>query len=367
MSEYIRLLSTVIKDFMLDPNTDWKFQNELFLENFISETLEPLFNLKYLARQHYLSNQVCDILAINQKRQLTILELKNTEDRYIIQQLTRYYDAVQEHQPFQEEVDYQLPIRLVAISPQFHLHNLIDQKYNRLTFELFTFRILATEADSFCFELSQINDEPIVRLDIPKKFHPFLCRNNDEENSQPLPYQLPPPKSLQKLTEALSPQQQAYVLAVREQLLCFDERMIELGKTTRTMYGLRKGDKNIYKTKLCAEFIPTNSITYSPRLMLRLPYPKRERAGSFYKKERVKGLAWVEIRHEQEWNPNTAIRLFFYLGKSRNNYRYACDLNTYSNLYHELTGEKKSLQKLDDLLTLSLQEWKLQLDSQDIK
>jgi RecB family endonuclease NucS len=87
---------------MFDANIDWKFQSELFLENFVWETLESLLNLKPLARQLYLSNQICDILTIDEKQQLTIVELKNTEDRYLIQQLTRYYAAIQEHQPFQE-------------------------------------------------------------------------------------------------------------------------------------------------------------------------------------------------------------------------------------------------------------------------
>ena len=178
--------------------------------------------------------------------QLAIIELKNLEDRYIIQQLTRYYEAVREDRPFREEVNYQLPVRLIAIAPQFHQHNLIDQKYSRLTFELFTFSILATGADSFCFELNDLDSKQKAKLNIPKKFYPFLYRD-DEEISQPSSIQLTPPKSLRKLIEELSSEQEAYILAIRKKLLIFDERMIEVGKTTRTMYGMRKGDKDIYK------------------------------------------------------------------------------------------------------------------------
>lgn len=345
---------------MLDANIDWRFQSELYLENFVSETIEPLLNLKQLARQYYLNNQVCDLLAVAQKQQLAIVELKNMEDRYIIQQLTRYYEAVREYQPFSEEVNYQLPIRLIAIAPQLHQHNLIDQKYSQLTFELFTFRILAKGADSFCFELNDLDSKQKVTLNIPKKFHPFLC-GNDEEISQPSFFQLSPPKSLRILTEELSSEQEAYILAIRKKLLVFDERMIEVGKTTRTMYGMRKGDKDIYQTKLCAEFMPTMPGDRRPRLLLRLPYPKREFGGSgrTYKKEKVKGLAWVEIRHENEWNRDSAIKLFFYIGKSLNRYSYTCDLSTYSNLYRELTVKSDSFHTLDDLLALSLKEWKL--------
>jgi RecB family endonuclease NucS len=43
---------------------------------------------------------VCDILAIDAQHQLHILELKNSEDRYLIQQLTRYYANLQEVKPF---------------------------------------------------------------------------------------------------------------------------------------------------------------------------------------------------------------------------------------------------------------------------
>lgn len=345
---------------MFEGNTDWKFQSEFYLEDFVSQTIEPLLNLKQLARQYYLNNQVCDLLAVTQERQLTIVELKNIEDRYIIQQLTRYYEAVREYQPFSEKVNYQLPIRLIAIAPQLHQHNLIDQKYSQLSFELFTFRILATRADSFYFELSDLDGKQKIRLDIPKKFHPFLC-SNDEEISQPSSFQLSPPKSLRILTEELSSEQEAYILAIRKKLLVFDERMIEVGKTTRTMYGMRKGDKDIYQTKLCAEFMPTMPGDRRPRLLLRLPYPKREFGGlgRTYKKEKVKGLTWVEIKHENQWDPNSAIELFFYIGKSLNRYSYRCNLNTYSNLYQELTGENESFHTLDDLLALSLKEWKL--------
>ncbi|MEO1801137.1 MAG: endonuclease NucS domain-containing protein [Cyanobacteria bacterium J06629_2] len=345
---------------MFDANTDWRFQSEQDLENFVSKTIEPLLNLKQLARQYYLNNQVCDLLAIDQKGQLAIVELKNLEDRYIIQQLTRYYEAVREYKPFSEEVNYQLPIRLIAIAPQFHQHNLIDQKYIQLDFELFTFRVLSTEADSFCFELNDLDSKQKARLNIPNKFHPFLY-GDDEEIAQPLSFQLSPPKSLRILTEELSSEQEAYILAIRKKLLTFDERMIEVGKTTRTMYGMRKRDKDIYKTKLCAEFMPTMPGDRRPRLLLRLPYSKREfgGAGRTYKKEKVKGLTWVEIKHDDAWNRDSAIELFFYVGKSLNRYSYTCDLPTYSKLYREFTGESDSFHTLDDLLVLSLKEWKL--------
>ncbi len=350
---------------MFDTNIDCKFQSELFLEDFVWETLKSLLNLKPLARQLYFSNQVCDILTIDEKQQLTLVELKNTEDRYLIQQLTRYYDAIQEHQPFQEQVDYRLPIRLIAIAPHFHSHNLIDRDYNRLTFELFTFRIVSTDVGSFWFELSQIDHDKTVKLNIPKKFHRFLLPAQ-EKPVELLPVELPPPKSLQKLIEGLSPEQQANVLSIRNRLLSFDESMMEVGLTTRTLYGLRKNNKDIYKTKLCAEFIPITPGILYPQLRLRLPYAKREfgAPGRTYKQERVKGLTWVGIKYGKEWDDTATIQLLFYFGK-RQRYSYALDLGAYSNLYQQLTGHNQSLQSFDDLLTVALEEWRLQLNSQD--
>lgn len=173
------------------------------------------------------------------------------------------------------------------------------------------------------------------------------------------------PKSLQQLIDGLSSEQQTYVLAVRDRLLSFDERMAEVGLTTRTFYGLRKGSKDIYQSKLCAEFIPWLPGVLRPRLRLLLPYAKREfgAPGRTYKPERVKGLTWVEVSHEQQWNPDTAIRLLFYLGKSNTRYSYSYDLEQYSSLYEHLTGQKQSLHSLDDVVSLGLEEWLLRLNS----
>ena len=180
---------------MLDNNIEWKFQSELFLEDFIWHNLESLLKFKKLARQHYVNNQICDILAVAQNKQLAVIELKNTEYRYIIQQLTRYYDAVRKYQPFSNQVDYQLPIRLIAIAPYFHQHNLIDLQYNQLIIELLGFRITHTEDDKFCFELNDIKNRAIAKLNIPEKFYQFFFQA-DEKVIELTANKLLPPKSL---------------------------------------------------------------------------------------------------------------------------------------------------------------------------
>lgn len=66
----------------------WGFANEAALEDFVWTNLKSLFNLTPLKRQFFVRGEVCDILAVDDNRQLVVLELKNIEDRYIVQQLT---------------------------------------------------------------------------------------------------------------------------------------------------------------------------------------------------------------------------------------------------------------------------------------
>ena len=134
----------------------WKFDSEADLEDFVWDNLNSLLSLTPLKRQFYAKTEVCDILAIGQNRQLVVLELKNTEDRYIVQQLTRYYESLLEKKPFETEVDYRLPIRLVAITPSFHRHNFLDQKHHKLDFEFLLFEVIQ-ERNQLYFSLKKIN------------------------------------------------------------------------------------------------------------------------------------------------------------------------------------------------------------------
>lgn len=130
------------------------FKSERDLEDFVWVRLNDLFALKGFKRQYMIKQDVCDILAIDEAGKLTILELKNTADRYIVQQLTRYYDRLITEKPLTTEIDYNLPIRLIAIAPIYHEHNLIDQKYSALDIELLTYEVLEAESESICFTLS---------------------------------------------------------------------------------------------------------------------------------------------------------------------------------------------------------------------
>ena len=122
---------------LIKTGNSWKFATEADLEDFVWANLKELFGLIPLKRQYYVKGQICDILALRENKQLVVLELKNAEDRYIVQQLTRYYDALQEVKPLEDEIDYQQPISLIAIKPNFHRDNFIDKKYHHLSIDFF--------------------------------------------------------------------------------------------------------------------------------------------------------------------------------------------------------------------------------------
>ena len=127
----------------------WQFASENNLEDFVWSQLNSLFELSPLKRQYTASSDICDILALDKNGRLVIMELKNVEDRYIVQQLTRYYYSLLEEQPFGQQVNYQLPVRLIAVAPSFHRHNWIDRKYHKLSFEFISFTIRQQQNDVY--------------------------------------------------------------------------------------------------------------------------------------------------------------------------------------------------------------------------
>ena len=94
-----------------------------------------MLGLKTIKRQYTVSEQRCDIIAVDKDRSLTVLELKNGEDRYIVQQLTRYYHALLESKPLADRVNYDRPVRLIAIAPRFHRDNFTDRRYSQLNLQ----------------------------------------------------------------------------------------------------------------------------------------------------------------------------------------------------------------------------------------
>ena len=143
----------------------WQFASENNLENFVWTRLDSLFELSPLKRQYAASSDVCDILALDKNKRLVIIELKNVEDRYIVQQLTRYYHSVLQEKPFQQQVNYQLPVRLIAIAPSFHRHSWIDRKYHKLNFEFMSFVTMQQESKVY-LHLTDLNTKKVSQIKI---------------------------------------------------------------------------------------------------------------------------------------------------------------------------------------------------------
>jgi len=61
-----------------------------------------------------------------------------------------------EEKPFKEDINYEQPVRLVAITPNFNKDNLTDRKYNSLSVQFLHFRILADEK-KFYLQLEDID------------------------------------------------------------------------------------------------------------------------------------------------------------------------------------------------------------------
>jgi RecB family endonuclease NucS len=233
----------------------WGFSSELALENFIWERLEDLLQLKPFQRQYVVMGEVCDILALTPERQLVILELKNTEDRYIIQQLTRYYANLLEEKPFPNSIDYGKPIRLIAIAPTFHRHNHIDRQYSRLTFEFIQVKV--TQSEQFYLELQREDEATeVIRAALP------FQEIDLEEQSADLPEV---PEQLLKWLGACSAADQQAILKARQQIISFHPRMQEMISKTSIQYGTGK-------TKLCVE-IRFQKNQQQPILFLWLPLP----------------------------------------------------------------------------------------------
>ncbi|MEH2235535.1 endonuclease NucS domain-containing protein [Nostoc sp.] len=215
----------------------WEFATEADLEDFVWANLKELFGLIPLKRQYYVKGQICDILALKENKQLVVLEFKNAEDRYIVQQLTRYYNALQEVKPLQDEIDYQQPISLIAIKPNFHRDNFTDKKYNHLSIEFFEFVVLA-DGFNYYLQINNLDNGKFSKIEIPHQYR---------ESNEDIPL---PSRGLMNRLAKCSSEQQEGILKIRKKVLSFDKRMEEMSSAISFRYG----NGNSKTSKLCAEF-----------------------------------------------------------------------------------------------------------------
>ncbi|NDJ20364.1 DUF91 domain-containing protein [Nostoc sp. B(2019)] len=224
---------------LIKTGNSWKFATEADLEDFVWANLKELFGLIPLKRQYYVNGQICDILALRENKQLVVLELKNAEDRYIVQQLTRYYDALQEVKPLEDEIDYQQPINLIAIKPNFHRDNFTDKKYHHLSIDFFEFAVLGDDFNYY-FQIKNLDldHEKVSKIEIP---------HQDRERNEDIP---PPSRGLMSRLSKCSSEQQEGILKIRQKVLSFDKRMEEMSSAISFRYG----NGNSKTSKFCAEF-----------------------------------------------------------------------------------------------------------------
>lgn len=329
--------------------SSWEFASEAALEDFVWHNLQQLSGLTPLKRQYAVKGEICDILALNETRQLVILELKNTEDRYVVQQLTRYYDNLLDEKPFQEQIDYSQPVRLLAIAPSFHRHNLIDRKHTKLIVNFLQVTV-AQINQNFHLQLQDIDTNQTWSIPIPYQ----------ELDISTVSSNIPaPPQLLLDWLGACTGEEQQAILRLREKVLGFDGRIKEEVEVKNTIrYGRGKAKPVV---ELCFQ-----RKTNKPVIFLWLPTPS---SLLFTQRKQVIGRMrlWMDgavvahaghipegmgrMRLESEWNDMPREQ------RPRNLYHslsYKSFSPVSSSIYKDLIPIHDSLESLADL---ALSKW----------
>jgi hypothetical protein len=235
-----------------------KFESEIVLENFIWDNLNSLLRLTPLKRQYWMPGQYHDILGLSED-QLSIIELKNQQDRYVTHQITRYFHSIKESQPFSEKVNYSKPIRLIVIAPSFHEDNFVQRKYTSLNIDFFQFNIIEENGENY-FELLDGDKNTISRVVIPVAA---------EKLSEEIVVQ-EPIKKLSLILSKLEEREKREFTKVREYILKANQDMNELTDSSSVFYGKTKN-------KRCLEVMFDNS-REQLALFLWLPFKNRHYA-----------------------------------------------------------------------------------------
>ncbi len=213
----------------------WIFAEERILEDFLWLHLESSLDLIPLKRQFTIKGEYCDILAKAKNGQLVVLELKNCEDRYIIHQLTRYYHSLFVEKPFKDLINYDLPIRLIAIAPDFHRHNFIDRHYNKLEFEFVRFSIIE-QIDKFYLKLHLPGRDEIT-IEAPILFDETDLSESQRDRKNQIEL---PPRVLVNFLDKFSLTKKTEILRLREKMLVSDRRIKEIKDSSGIFYGRGK-------------------------------------------------------------------------------------------------------------------------------
>ena len=188
-----------------------EFETEQQLEQFFLDTVLPKIGLKPLASQYACAQGICDILALDPSNQLVIIELKNVKDTHVIEQITRYFDALIAERPFDSQVDYTQPIELYTVCPDYADSLAMMLKYHRLNFNPLAYQI-KNEQQLHRFELRNwLTNEAIAQIEIPR------IQNSDTVT-------LPdPPKAFLKLLERCCDRDRLQADLIRQQIYKFSQ------------------------------------------------------------------------------------------------------------------------------------------------
>lgn len=272
---------------LIKKGTLLEFSRESEFEDYLWENLEVLLNLRPLKRQYYSEGNFCDILAITSRKELAILELKVTEDRYIVQQLTRYYRSLYKERPFSGDIDFNKPVKLIAILPKIHSDNLIDVIYNKLNIEFITYN-LSEESENIY--LSLIDHQSQLQI---SKTEVRLKEGNDDDSELPKI-----PGKLIKILSQSSQEEKAKILAIRSKVLRFNKKINETISGDSVIYGCGK-------TKPIME-IRFDTLREKPTLFLWLPFSSSQTMGYKSRRTLLRIKIWTDWLH------------VFYLGYIRN-------------------------------------------------
>ena len=197
---------------LIQANGQWRFVNESELENFVWDNLQTALGLTPLKRQFSLGGQFIDILAVDEEQNLAVVDLKNTEDRHIVKQLTRYFDLIVSSNELFPEFPNPKRIRLIGILPNIHPLHELDCKYHNLEFELLEFFVFL-ENETFFWNLKALDKK--VSIPAWTKKEELIIE--------------PPSQSLIKLINKYCREDNiSNLLYVRELLLSSDPRMKEI-------------------------------------------------------------------------------------------------------------------------------------------
>ncbi|OKH38962.1 hypothetical protein NIES2119_07415 [[Phormidium ambiguum] IAM M-71] len=335
--------------------TSWEFASEAALEDFVCLNLSQLFGLTPLKRQYSVDGQFCDILALGENQELVVLELKNTEDRYVVQQLTRYYHALREEKAFSEKINDEKPVRLIAVAPSFHRDNFTDRKYHHLSIEFWQFMVLA-ESEKFYLQLKNMENEQVTKLEIPFQ---------EKETNDDIPE---PPRAFLKLLLNCNELEKQEILNIRRKILSFDRRMQEIASTGNIKYG--KGEK------LCAE-LRFDSKTNQPVLFLWLHLisqrPSCARAKIWTDWKTISHIGYVKeglgrVKTLEEWKKTLGIDqsadILCKYGYGQKNSLVAMRIETYKDQLKHYRSDLTTIDQYENLEVLiysCLEHWQKKL------